>query len=99
MSNIFQEILDKLRENEKDLLIKKSGSTRDNNNERIRFGQSYLYKMRKMESEVLEIRLYKKVRGDYLNQALRETMKRYPYFNTKLLEKTVTFISFKTIYL
>lgn len=74
MSNIFQEILDKLRENEKDLLIKKSGSTRDNNNERIRFGQSYLYKMRKMESEVLEIRLYKKVRGDYLNQALREAI-------------------------
>lgn len=87
MSNFFQEILDKLKQNEKEMLIKKSGSTREGENEKIRSGQSYLYKLRGMESEVIEIRFKKKVWGSFLGQALTETMKRYPYFNTKLLEK------------
>lgn len=87
MANIFQEILNKLKENEKEILIKKSGSTCDAKNEKIRSGQSYLYKLRGMESEVIEIRFKKKIWGSFLMQALSETMKRYPYFNTKLIEK------------
>lgn len=87
MGNIFQDILEKLQKSEKDMLINKSGSTRDSGNERIRSGQSYLYKLRGMESEVIEVRFFKNVRGDLLNRALTETMKRYPYFGTKLIEK------------
>lgn len=40
-----------------------------------------------MESEVIEIRFNKKVTGSFLNQALLSAEKRYPYFNTKLIEK------------
>lgn len=40
MSNLFQEILDKLKKNEKEILIKKSGSTQDGGNEKIRSGQA-----------------------------------------------------------
>ncbi|MDO4317466.1 MAG: hypothetical protein Q4C48_04575 [Lachnospiraceae bacterium] len=87
MSNIFQDILEKLKQSEKQTLIRSSGSTRGSGNEKIRSGQSYLYKLRGMESEVIEIRFKKKIRGSFLTQALSETMKRYPYFNTKLIEK------------
>lgn len=87
MSNLFQEILDKLKKNEKEILIKKSGSTQDGGNEKIRSGQSYLYKLHGMESEVIDVRFKKKVWGSFLEQALAETIKRYPYFNTKLIEK------------
>lgn len=84
---MFQKILDKLKYSEKELLIRKSGSAGRTGNERIRSGQSYLYKLRGMESEVLEVRFFKNVRGDLINQALSETMKRYPYFHTKFIEK------------
>ena len=84
-------MLDKLAQNEKELLINKSGSTRDASNEKIRSGQSYLYKLHGMESEVIEVRFKKKVWGSYLGQALYETIKRYPYFNTKLIEKNGDF--------
>lgn len=87
MSNIFQDILEKLKQNEKETLIRKSGSTFESGNEKIRSGQSYLYKLRGMESEVIEVRFFKNVRGDLLNQALVSAMKRYPYFNTRLIEK------------
>ena len=40
-----------------------------------------------MESEVIEIRFKNKVSGDYLNEALLSVRKRYPYFDTKLIEK------------
>lgn len=40
-----------------------------------------------MESEVLEVRFCEKVSGSFLNQAILSAMKRYPYFNTKLVEK------------
>lgn len=40
-----------------------------------------------MESEVIEIRFKKKISGSFLSQALFITMNRYPYFNTKLIEK------------
>lgn len=45
-----------------------------------------------MESEVIEIRFKKKISGSCLNQVLNVTNIRYPYFNTKVVEKTETFI-------
>ena len=87
MENFFIELMNRLKRNEKDMLIKQSGSTKNSKNEKVRSGQSYLYKKHGMESEVIEIRFHKKVIGSYLNQSLYETMKRYPYFNTKVIEK------------
>lgn len=66
--------------------IRSSGSTPGAKLERIRSGQSYLYQKDGMESEVFEITFHKKVSGSMLNQALTETVKRYPYMNTKLVE-------------
>lgn len=83
----LHDILKILKRNDKEILIRKSGSTPKSKNEKIRSGQSYLYKKYGMESEVIEIRFKKKVNGSYLNRALLTTMKRYPYFNTKLIEK------------
>ena len=87
MSNIFHEFYDTLKENEKDLLIQGSGSTSKDKNEKIRAGQSYLYKKHGMESEVIEIRFDKKISSSALTTALTLTKKRYPYFRTKLVEK------------
>lgn len=87
MSNIFHEIYNILKKNEKEHLIRSSGSTQNSKNEKIRSGQSYLYKKYGMESEVIEVRFKNKVYGPYLNQALLTAVKRYPYFNTKLVEK------------
>ncbi|MGM9681856.1 MAG: hypothetical protein ACI3XR_10185 [Eubacteriales bacterium] len=78
---------DALKQSEKEMLIKRSGSLPEGQNERIRSGQSYLYKKYGMESEVIEVRFKKKVTGSFLNQALQITVKRYPYFNTRLIEK------------
>lgn len=87
MGNILHEIYDFLKSSEKETLIRQSGSTKDSSNERVRSGQSYLYKKYGMESEVIEVRFKQKVAGGVLNQALITTCKRYPYVNTKLLEK------------
>lgn len=87
MGNMFHELYDILKRSEKEMLIRQSGSTRDGHDEKIRSGQSYLYKKYGMESEVFEIRFKKKVTGSILNQALLSACKRYPYFNTKLIEK------------
>lgn len=87
MGNVFHDMYDFLKRSEKDMLIQKSGSTRNSCNEKIRSGQSYLYKKYGMESEVVEVRFKQKVSGSFLNQALLQTGKRYPYFNTKLIEK------------
>ena len=86
MADILQRIYEKLKRNEKEMLIGQSGSISGSHHEKIRSGQSYLYKKYGMESEVIEIRFKKKVSGSFLNQALREMSKRYPYFNTKLIE-------------
>ena len=86
-SNIIAKLYDAVKESEKDRLISSSGSTREGGNERIRSGQSYLYKLHGMESEVIEVRFQNGVWGSHLNVALHETMKRYPYFNTRLIEK------------
>lgn len=87
MGNIFHEVYDFLKKGEKEMLIRQSGSTKDSSNERIRSGQSYLYKKYGMESEVIEVRFKKKIAGGVLNQALLTTCKRYPYINTKLIER------------
>lgn len=83
----LHEFYDTLKQNEKEMLIRQSGSTAKDKNEKIRSGQSYLYKQYGMESEVIEIRFDRKVSGSCLNQALTLTKKRYPYFRTKLVEK------------
>lgn len=87
MGNLFHEFYDTLVQNEKDMLIRQSGSTSKDQYERIRAGQSYLYKKQGMESEVIEIRFDKKVSGSALSTAITHTRKRYPYFRTKLVEK------------
>ena len=68
------------------MLISSSGSVPGAKLERIRSGQAYLYQKNGMESEVMEITFRGKVSGSFLNQALLETIKRYPYLNTKLVE-------------
>lgn len=87
MSNWLHDLYDTMKRSEKEMLIRRSGSTPEGKNEKIRSGQSYLYKRYGMESEVMEVRFKDKITGDFLNQALLTAMKRYPYFNTKLVEK------------
>ena len=87
MSNWLHDLYDTMKRSEKEMLIRRSGSTQEGKNEKIRSGQSYLYKRYGMESEVMEVRFKDKITGDFLNQALLTAMKRYPYFNTKLVEK------------
>ncbi len=83
---IFKKFYAYIERNNKKMMISSSGSAPGQKWEKIRSGQSYLYQTNGMESEVVEIRFYKKVSGSYLNQALIETIKRYPYLNTKLVE-------------
>lgn len=84
--NIINQVLAGFERSNKKMMIASSGSTPGAKLEKIRSGQSYLYQKNGMESEVMEIRLHKKVWGSILNQALTETLKRYPYLNTKLVE-------------
>ena len=86
MSNIFVKINEYFKRNNKKMLISSSGSVPGAKLERIRSGQAYLYQKNGMESEVMEITFRVKVSGSFLNQALLETIKRYPYLNTKLVE-------------
>ena len=62
-------ILKALERSSRRTLASSSGSVPGGRNERIRAGQSYLYKLRRVESEVLEFRLFEKVHGDALNFA------------------------------
>ena len=87
MSNWLHDLYDTMKRSEKEMLIRRSGSTPEGKNEKIRSGQSYLYKRYGMKSEVMEVRFKDKITGSFLNQALLTAMKRYPYFNTKLVEK------------
>lgn len=79
-------ILKILEDSSRRILADSSGSMPGMRNEKIRAGQSYLYKLHGMESEVLEIRLAEKVHGDALNRALRKTLQRFPWVNTRALE-------------
>lgn len=55
--------------------------------EKIRSGQSFLYREGGLNSTVIEIRMKKKVKGDSLREALDLALVRYPYFSVKLVEK------------
>ena len=59
--------------------------------EKIRSGQSFLYRKEGLNCTVVDVRLKKKVRGDILNRALLEAIKRYPYLASKLVEKNGDF--------
>lgn len=91
MKQFVKNIIDKFERNEKELLINKFGSTIMDRNEKIRSGQSYLYKKHGIESEVIEIRFNKNIICGMLQKAYMETIKRYSYFNTKLIEKDEDF--------
>ena len=86
MAEIFKNIYKALERSNKKNMISSSGSTPDGYREKVRSGQPYLYHANGVESEVVEICFHKKVYGSPLNQALRKTMERYPYLNTKLVE-------------
>lgn len=86
MAEIYKNIYKALERSNKKNMISSSGSTPDADHEKVRSGQAYLYNADGVESEVVEICFHKKVYGSSLNQALRKTMERYPYFNTKLVE-------------
>lgn len=55
--------------------------------EKIRSGQSFLYRENGLNSTVIDVRMRDKVRGDFLNQALIKSLQRYPYLTAKLVEK------------
>lgn len=59
--------------------------------QKIRSGQAYLYRDGGIRSTVLEVRMKNNVRGDLLRRALDNTMVRYPYFKSKLVEKNGDF--------
>lgn len=86
MINWLNTVRGNLERSEKRMRIASSGSTPDSRYEKIRSGQSYLYRKNGMESEVLEVRFLDKVSGSNLNQALLRAGARYPYFHTRLVE-------------
>lgn len=86
MANIFLQLLNIMERSNKRQLIASSGSESTGGNEKVRSGQSYLYRKNGMESEVFEVRFCDGVRGGELNRALCESLRRYPYFNTRFLE-------------
>lgn len=53
----------------------------------IRSGQSFLYRTNGYDSTVVEIRMRDKVTGSYLQAALTNTTRRFPYLTQKLVEK------------
>lgn len=53
----------------------------------IRSGQSFLYRTNGYDSTVVEIRMRDKVTGSYLQVALINTTRRFPYLTQKLVEK------------
>ena len=54
---------------------------------KIRSGQSFLYRSAGYDSTVIEIRMKEKVTGSYLQVALTDALKRFPYMAQKLVEK------------
>lgn len=54
---------------------------------KISSGVSFLYRKGGVESQIFEVRLKKRVNGGALHLAALKTYKRYPYFNSKLMEK------------
>jgi hypothetical protein len=86
MVDTFKHFFHIMEQSNKKVQIEHSGSIQGNTREKVRSGQSYLYKCSGMESEVFEVRLKENVRGSFLNEALRLSIKRYPYLNAKMIE-------------
>ncbi|WKY47644.1 hypothetical protein Q5O24_15035 [Eubacteriaceae bacterium ES3] len=72
---------------------------------KIRSGQSFLYREDGYSSTVIDICMKDRIRGSYLSRALDKALQRYPYFNSKLVEKngeyylednTISMIAVKT---
>lgn len=57
----------------------------------IRSGQSFLYRTNGYDSTVVEIRMRDKVMGSYLQVALTNAARRFPYLTQKLVEKGGTY--------
>lgn len=53
----------------------------------IRSGQSFLYRTNGYHSTVVEVRMRDKVTGSFLQVALNDTVRRFPYLAQKLVEK------------
>lgn len=54
---------------------------------KIRSGQTFLYRSAGYDSTIIEIRMKEKVTGSYLQVALTDALKRFPYMAQKLVEK------------
>jgi hypothetical protein len=59
--------------------------------DKIRSGQSFLYRENGLNSTVFDIRMKNSIRGDYLQRALSTTLQRFPYMASKLVEKDGNF--------
>ena len=55
--------------------------------DKIRSGQAFLYRENGLNCNVLDIRMKKRIRGDYLQMAYTKTLQRFPYMANKLVEK------------
>lgn len=55
--------------------------------QKIRSGQSFLYRKAGYDSTILEVKMKDKIRGDYLDAALNIAVQRFPYMTDKLVEK------------
>ncbi|MDR0829622.1 MAG: hypothetical protein LBN95_05885 [Prevotellaceae bacterium] len=59
--------------------------------QKIRSGQPFLYRENGLNSTIIDVKIKGKVYGSFLTEALRRTIKRYPYFAGKLVEKNGDF--------
>lgn len=55
--------------------------------QKIRSGQSFLFRKNGYDSTILEIKMKDRIRGDYLQVALGKATQRFPYMTDKLVEK------------
>lgn len=74
MTAVIKKLFSVMERSNKQMQIQSSGSVSGNTNEKIRSGQSYLYRKYGIESEVFEIRFKDKLIGSFLQQALIKTM-------------------------
>ena len=54
--------------------------------EKIRSGQTFLYRKNGLNCTVLDVRMKQKIRGDYLQMAYVKALQRFPYMAKKLVE-------------
>lgn len=55
--------------------------------QKIRSGQSFLYRKEGLNCTVIDVSITRKVSGAILNRALLKALERYPYLVSKLVEK------------